>query len=346
MHTGLSIARLGRNVVVVALALALSGPAWSDTGATNAPALFASPDLAVTALREAAQNRDTNALGSIFGPKLSEIANPDAVQRGRALETFARHLAEFSEVSTQENGTAVLRLGNEHWPFPIPLVKQGDRWFFDTAAGKEEILNRRIGKNELSAIEICQAYVMAQREYALKDRAGLGTMEYAQHIRSRAGKKDGLYWDARSDEEQSPFGPLVARALEDGYYIKEKASDAPKVREPFHGYFFRILKKQGPHAPGEAYDYVINGHMVAGFALVAYPAQWGNTGVMSFIVNQRGKVCQKNLGPETEALAHAMTGVRSQIPPGRPPTASERSVGADSGAASALRPGGRLADGF
>lgn len=306
MRTGLRIARWGRNVVVAGIAIALSASARAGNGETDAQALFASPDQAVTALREAAQNRDTNALATIFGPGANEIANPDAVQRGRALETFARHMAEFTEISTQANGTAVLRLGKEHWPFPIPLVKQGDRWLFDTPAGKEEILNRRIGKNELSAIEVCEAYVKAQRDYSLKDRAGMGTMEYAQHIRSREGKQDGLYWEARPDEEQSPFGPLMARALEDGYVIKHKAPDAPKVREPFHGYFFRIIRKQGPHAPGEAYDYVINGHMLAGFALVAYPAQWGNTGVMTFIVNQRGKVYQKNLGRKTEALVHAM----------------------------------------
>ena len=300
------MALLGRSVVVAGIALAVLGPARAEVGETNAQALFASSDQAVTALREAVQNRDTNALQKIFGPGSSEIVNPDAVQRARALETFARHLAEFMEMSTQQNGTVVLRLGNEHWPFPIPLAKQGERWFFDTPAGKEEILNRRIGKNELSAIEVCEAYVQAQREYALKDRAGTGTMEYAQHIRCTAGKKDGLYWEAPPGAEQSPFGPLVARALEDGYVFKEKVPDAPKAREPFHGYFFRILKKQGSAAPGEAYDYMINGHMVAGFALVAYPAQWGNTGVMTFIVNQRGKVYQKNLGSKTESLARAM----------------------------------------
>ncbi len=307
MRTRLKIARLGRNFAMAGFALVLAGQSWAAADATNSQSLFESPDQAVTALREAARNHDTNALDLIFGPGASETANPDAVQRARGLEIFARHLAEFSEVSTQSNGTAILRLGKEHWPFPIPLVKQGDRWFFDALAGKDEILNRRIGKNELSAIEICTAYVQAQREYSLKDRAGFGTMEYARHIRSRAGKKDGLYWEARPDEEQSPFGPLVTRALEDGYVFKEKVPDAPKVREPFHGYFFRILKKQGPQAPGGACDYVINGRMLAGFALVAYPAQWGNTGIMTFIVNQRGKVYQKNLGAETEKLARAMT---------------------------------------
>lgn len=289
------------------IAIKLSGPDCAGSDATNAQTTFASLELAVTALRDAAQSRDTNALGAIFGPRVAEIANPDAVQRGRELQQFAGYLAEFSMAESRENGGAVLYVGKERWPFPIPLVKQGDRWSFDTAAGKEEILNRRIGKNEMSAIEVCESYVQAQREYALYDRAGGGTMEYALHIRSTAGKKDGLFWETGPGEEQSPFGPLVTRALEDGYVIKEKVPDAPNVREPFHGYYFHVLRKQGQHAPGGAYDYVINGRLLGGFALIAYPAQWGNTGVMSFIVNQRGRVYQKNLGADSESLARAIT---------------------------------------
>ena len=196
----------------------------------------------------------------------------------------------------------VLCLGEAHWPFPISLAKKGDQWFFDTVAGKEEILNRRIGHNEISALEICRAYVKAQREYMQKDYDGNGVMEYAQRLQSTPGKRDGLYWEMTPGEEESPFGPLVTAACEEGYSQKN-LSASPHKHDPFHGYLFRILTKQGRNAPGGKYNYVINGHMLAGFAFLAYPAEWGNTGVMTFIVNQQGKVYQKNLGEKTTNLA-------------------------------------------
>ena len=211
-------------------------------------------------------------------------------------------MAESVELVKQDNGTIVLRAGNDHWPFAIPLAKKGDKWFFDTLAGKEEILNRRIGGNELSAIEVCYAYVKAQREYIQKDYDGNRVMEYAQRMQSKPGMKDGLFWETKSGEEESPLGPLVASASQEGYSSKTVSAISRK-HDPFHGYFFRILKKQGKKAPGGKFDYVINGHMVAGFALLAYPAQWGNSGVMTFIVNQQGKIYQKNLGEKTADLA-------------------------------------------
>jgi len=265
---------------------------------------FASPDQALATLRAAAQAGDTNALRKLFGPAWNEIANPDAIQRAHQLADFARHLGEFTDLATQANQTVVIHLGDKHWPFPIPLIATNGQWVFDTAAGREEILNRRIGHNELSALEVCHAFVQAQREYATKDHAGNGVMEYAQRLHSTPGTRDGLYWETKSGEEQSPFGPLVARAQEEGYYPPQPQGSAePKAYAPFHGYIFKVLKKQGPDAPGGKYDYVINGHMVAGFALLAYPVEWGNSGVMTFVVNQQGKVFQKNLGKQTANLA-------------------------------------------
>ncbi len=291
---------------VFALASAALLAGASRAVAEDAQARFASPDEAVAALVKAVTTKDTEALRKLFGPALDEIANPDPIQRDRNLTAFAGHLAESATLSHKDENTAVLIVGKDAWPFPVPLVKQNGQWGFDTAAGKEEILNRRIGRDELAAIDVCLAYVKAQREYALKDRAGNGVMEYARKFKSTPGLRDGLYWDAPPGEDQSPFGPLVARAHAEGYGAKTAAGGAAPTRHPFHGYFFRILTRQGDHAPGGRYDYVINGHLVAGFALVAWPAVWGNSGVMTFLVNQQGKVYQKNLGARTAELAEKL----------------------------------------
>jgi hypothetical protein len=181
-------------------------------------------------------------------------------------------------------------------------VKRGEKWSFDTRKGKEELINRRIGRNELNTIQVCLAYVDAQREYALKDRDGDGLVEYAQEFRSDRGKKNGLYWDVKAGEAQSPLGPLFAAAREKGY--SPKAAGGKPV--PYHGYYYRILTGQGKNAPGGAYDYVVKGNMIGGFALVAYPAQYGSSGVMTFIVNHDGVVYQKDLGKSTEKSAVAM----------------------------------------
>ena len=198
----------------------------------------------------------------------------------------------------------MLEVGTNSWPFPVPIVKKDGRWFFDTEAGKEEIFRRRIGKNELATLEVMRAYVDAQREYASRDRNGDEVLEYAQRLASTPGAKDGLYWPPDLDGEISPLGPLVAQAQGEGYRMAGKAQDA--TREPFHGYFFKILTRQGKHAPGGKYDYVINGHMIGGFALVAWPAEYGESGIMTFIVNQQGRVYQRDLGPKTDKLAAAM----------------------------------------
>lgn len=302
-----------QNVVMAGLVCALLAPVALQAAennnekplatATEQAALFATPELALAALQEALKAGDREAaLRKLFGPESDEIINPDPVQRKNDLDVFAKHVAEFAGLSKQNDETYSVLVGKVDWPSPIPIVKKDGKWSFDAAAGKEEIINRRIGKNELNAIEVCRAFVQAQREYMQEDRVEKGIMEYAQRIRSTPGKKDGLYWEAKPDEEASPFGPFIANAQDEGYYGK-KDPNAPKARAPFHGYLFKVLKQQGKNAPGGKYDYVINGHMVAGFALLAYPAEWGNTGVMTFVVNQNGKVYQKDLGENTVELA-------------------------------------------
>ncbi|MGA3284912.1 MAG: DUF2950 domain-containing protein [Verrucomicrobiota bacterium] len=266
---------------------------------------FASPQDAINALVSAAQNHDTNALHLIFGPAGHDLISPDAVQATGEYKIFAQHLTEKTQLINNSDSNVTLEIGADGWPFPIPLVKQDGRWFFDTAAGKAEILARRIGRNEIGAIRVCNAYVEAQREYASQDRMGDGVLAYAQFLRSTPGTHDGLFWPANPDEELSPLGPLVAQARVEGYQRTAKMLNDEQA--PYHGYYFKILTRQGKHAPGGKYKYIINGRMIAGFAFVAWPAEWGNSGVMTFIVNQQGKVYQKNLGPKTPAIAKAMT---------------------------------------
>jgi hypothetical protein len=266
---------------------------------------FASPDQAVHALQQAMATRDTNALHLMFGPASHALVSADVVEATTEREVFAQRLAEKTQLTPESDSRQVLKLGADGWTFPIPLIKADGQWFFDTEAGREEILNRRIGANELGAIHVCRAYVEAQREYAAKDRNDDEVLEYAQHLRSTPGTHDGLYWSSRDGEEESPLGPLVAQARFEGYRHKTKI--LTEEQSPYHGYYFKILTRQGKHAAGGKYNYIINGHMIGGFALVAWPADWGNTGVMTFIVNQRGKVYQKNLGPRSSKLAETLT---------------------------------------
>ena len=249
-------------------------------------------------------------MNAIFGPDADQLVSGDRVEDNRNLERFAAGLRESAELQKNASGDYTVLVGEKHWPFPIPIVEQGGRWRFDTKAGLNEILNRRIGENELSAIATCRAYVVAQWEYYTQsggEHDGLAV--YAQRFMSTPGHHDGLYWPTAADENPSPFGDLVSAAREEGYGPQNRAANAgkPKQRNPYHGYFFRILKRQGASAPGGEFDYVINGNMIAGYALIAYPAKWGNSGVMTFIVNQQGRVYQKNLGPDTAKIAGAMT---------------------------------------
>jgi hypothetical protein len=232
------------------------------------------------------------------------LISPDVVQAGQEYELFVRRLDQKVE-SVRDPGEGMhLRLGNDGWLFPIPLVQSEGQWFFDTKSGREEILNRRIGRDEISAIQVCHAYVEAQREYASFDRNEDGVLEYSQRLRSSPDRHDGLYWPVEPGGELSPLGPLVAQARVEGY--RQSHRIMADGHAPYQGYYFKVLTRQGKHAPGGKYDYVINGHMLAGFALVAWPAEWGNSGVMTFMVNQAGRVYQKNLGPHTADLAEKM----------------------------------------
>jgi hypothetical protein len=231
------------------------------------------------------------------------ISSGDEVADREVREKFVRMYQEKNAVVREGDAKAVLEVGNDAWPLPIPVVKEGETWRFDTKQGAEEIIDRRIGKNELSAIQVSLAYFDAQREYAAKDRDQDGLLEYAQKFVSEPGKKDGLYWESKEGEEASPLGPFAAQARKEGY-TRKKTGDKPS---PYHGYFYKILKEQGKHAPGGAYSYVVKGRMIGGFALVAYPATYGVSGIMTFLVNHDGTVYEKDLGKNTEALAQAMT---------------------------------------
>ena len=266
---------------------------------------FATPQKAVKALVTAAENHDTNAIHLIFGPVGHELISPDVVQATEEFKMFVQRLTEKTQLVNNSESNVTLVLGADGWPFPIPLVKEGAQWHFDTAAGRQEILARRIGCDEMGALNVCNAYVVAQREYASQDRMGDGVLAYAQFLRSTPGTHDGLFWPAKPGEELSPLGPLIAQARVEGYQRTAKMLNDEQA--PYHGYYFKILTRQGKHASSGKYNYIINGRMIAGFALVAWPAEWGDTGVMTFIVNQTGIVSQKNLGPQTAKIAKAMT---------------------------------------
>ncbi len=264
---------------------------------------FATPEDALNDLIGAAAANNSGELLAIFGPEGKDLVltgneGEDAWHRRR----FVRASEELKRIEYDSENRAILHFGREDWPLPIPLIKKGNVWIFDTKSGKEEILNRRIGRNELRAIDVCKEYPAVQREYASKDRDGTGVLKYAKKIVSSSGKQDGLFWIAGEGQERSPFGPFIAEAaVEQG--SGKSGSGMPM---PYHGYFYRILKSQGKSAPGGAYKYVINNNMVAGFALVAFPADYGTTGIMTFIVNQNGQVYQKDLGKKTNRVARSM----------------------------------------
>jgi len=282
----------------LSVALAIMLALQCATFAAPAQKTFASLDEAVNALVGALRAADRKALVEILGPQGNPLvwSGDDVADRA----AFQRFTAEYDRAHRLEggDGKVVLYVGEDGFPFPIPLVPDGPRWFWDTDAGDDELLNRRIGENELATIQVCLAYVDAQREYYSR---GQGLLEYAQRLDSTKGKHDGLYWETRPGELDSPLGPLVARARAAGYPLPP-----PRGPAPYHGYFYRILLAQGPDAPGGAYDFVVRGHMIGGFALVAYPASYGASGIMTFIVNQDGVVYQKDLGAKTAQAANAM----------------------------------------
>ena len=263
---------------------------------------FASPEEAIKALQTAVEARDNAALREVYGPEVDGLLTGDKVQDANNAKRFAVVMAQGCKPVKEGEDKIILEIGPNAWPMPIPLVKADGQWRFDTAAGKEEIVNRHIGKDEMNAIGVCRAYVAAQRQYAAANAAAGGGAKYALKFKSAAGMKDGLYWPAAANEPASPFGVLVAQAHVEGF--GEKLGTGA---HPFHGYFFRILTRQGKDAPGGEKDYMTDGNLMGGFALVAYPQTWDQTGIMTVIVNQDGLVYQSNLGEKTAEIAAAMT---------------------------------------
>lgn len=263
---------------------------------------FATPEDAVVAAVDAAKAGDTNQLLAIFGPEAENVlSSGDPVMDQSSREVFLVAYAERAELKPVGPTRRILYVGYEDWPFPIPLVKEGQAWRFDTAAGAQEILYRRIGGNELSTIQVCQAFVEAQKEYAATSHDGNPAGIYAQKFASTPGKQDGLYWESDDPENLSPLGELAAEAASEGY------AHTGEQPTPFHGYIFRILTAQGKSANHGTRSYIVNGQMRDGFAMIAFPAAYGVSGVMTFIVNQDGLVYQKDLGSDTPNLAAEIT---------------------------------------
>lgn len=265
---------------------------------------FNSPQEAINVMVTAVESRDSEEVHAVFGPEGRQLVSPDAVQAADSYNMFIKRLKERIVLVTNSDDNISLLLGNDSWPFPIPLIKLDGQWLFDTDAGRQEIIARRVGMDELGAIDVCHAYVQAQREYASEDRMGNGILAYAQVIHSDPGVHNGLYWPVKPGDPLSPLGPLIAAAHGQGYHHTAKMLNQQAA--PYHGYYFKILTRQGKHAVGGKYDYIINGNMIAGFALIAWPAEWGNTGVMTFMVNQQGKIFEADLGSRTGIVANNM----------------------------------------
>jgi Protein of unknown function (DUF2950) len=262
---------------------------------------FATPREAVTAMVSAVKAEDIDRLMPIFGPDAKAVlysGDPVADKKTRVM--FLEKYDQMNRLATEPDGSVTLYIGAENWPFPIPIVKKGGQWMFDTASGKTEILYRRIGRNEFDTIDTLQGLVDAQKEYASKPQLGETGKQYAQKLLSDRGKHDGLYWQSNPGEPASPIGPLIAEASSEGYQRKEGPV-------PFHGYVYKLLRSQGRNAVGGTMQYMVNGKLTRGFAFIAYPVQYRNSGVMTFIVNQDGKVYQKDLGPQTESMARSIT---------------------------------------
>ena len=297
----LSVA-LGASVTAFAL------PAFTaNTTATKPRAQvqqhFTTPEAATAALVAAVRADDPRRIRAVLGPGSDKlISSGDRVADRQGRTRFVAAFEKNSRIEMEGDAKATLVVGENDWPLPFPILKHADGWRFDAKSGAEEILNRRIGRNELAAIKVCLAYVDAQREYALTQGSRDGMHEYALKLVSSPGKKDGLYWQTKEGWPLSPLGPLAEKAKEEGYGKSKHAA-----HEPYHGYVYSILTRQGDDAPGGAYDYVVQGRMIGGFALVAYPARWGASGVMTLIVNHDGTVYEKNLGKATAAIASKMT---------------------------------------
>lgn len=293
----------GFRAVRVLTALAVTTLLMLPTPTHAAQRTFASADDAMNALVAAAGAGDRAELKAIFGPAAERVlTSGDDVADKEARDSFVARAAERKHLQFVGDDFAVVSVGNDDWPFPIPLVRTREQWSFDTRAGEEEVKNRRVGRNELYTIQIMREYVSAQREYARIRKSVDGVAEYAQRLRSTPGKRDGLYWDTQDADAESPLGPLLASASREGY--RPGTSATP---QPFHGYIYKLLTAAGPNAPGGARSYIKEGKMTGGFALLAYPVRYGSSGVTTFIVNNQGVVFEKDLGPRTEAIASKTT---------------------------------------
>jgi hypothetical protein len=287
-----------KSSVLGAAALAAALVLGSPAGLRAAQPVFPTAEEAAAALKAALVAGDGKELLELLGPEHEdELIGGDPAAARQGLAELKRAAGQGTALEPAGPGRMTVLIGKEAWPMPVPLVQEPGGWRFDTAAGIEEINDRRIGKNELAAIAFAHAYVDAQLAYAAEDRDGDEVLEYAQRIASTPGQRDGLYWAPEAGGETSPLGPLVAAA----------DLEYRRAGEPYHGYFFRILARQGANPPGGAYDYVINGNMIAGFALLAWPAAYGESGVMTFVVSHQGKLFEQDLGPDTAKLTAAMT---------------------------------------
>jgi hypothetical protein len=261
---------------------------------------FKTPEEAVEALVNAARSGDSKSVVSILGPGSQElVSSGDPVEDAAIRKEYLAAYDAGHRILSEPGKPSVLVIGPDNWPFPIPMVQRDGQWIFDVPAGREEVLARRIGRNELSTIKAMLAYWDAQQEYADMNKSKSGQAVYAQRIVSSPGKKDGLYWPTSGNEKPSPLGEAVADATQRGY--------RPGAGEPYHGYRFKILLSQGPTAPGGAVDYIVKGDMIGGFAAVAYPAEYGNSGIMTFIINHEGDIYEKDLGERTARIASQMT---------------------------------------
>lgn len=291
----------GRRAAIMCVTLALAACTRTEPPAQR---MFATPEAAVEALTEAVKKGTVDDILAFFGPDgrtLLDSSDPVTARRNR--QVFAAAVAERSQLLAEGSDTRVLVIGNEEWPFPVPLAKGPDGWHFDTAAGTEEVLARRIGRNELAVIRLCRTYVDAQRIYARTGHDGEAAGLYAKTFRSDPGRHNGLYWSPERGGKRSPLGDLAARAAEEGALARRAGAEP----SPFHGYYFKILTAQGPAAPGGAKDYMSGGRLSGGHALVAWPAQYNVTGIMTFIVSHDGIVREKDLGEGTDRETRAMT---------------------------------------
>jgi hypothetical protein len=290
-------------IFVIAVAVVIILTHAGTSAAAEKQKTFASAEEAVKALITAARNDDNTEMLKIFGADGKDlIFSGDKVADKQRRKKF---LATYDEQNklVPEGDSMILVIGKNEFPYPIPLVKKGEAWLFDSKKGKEEVLNRRIGENELYTIQTVLAVVDAQREYAMIDHDGDGLREYAEKFESDPGKQNGLYWKTKEGESPSPLGELLVQAKAEGYSKKDSKGNPV----PYHGYFYKILKAQGKNAPGGAYDYIINGNMIGGVAVVAWPAKYGNSGVMTFVVNHDGVAYQKDLGKDTDKIVKGMT---------------------------------------